>query len=43
MKLALDRLESYTDNPTWKQLLEKWLEFEDKLGYPYGQVGSACL
>jgi len=43
MKPALSRLESYTDNPTWKRLLGKWLEFEDKLGYPYGQVRCVCL
>jgi hypothetical protein len=41
---ALENLESYTDSPTWRRVLEKWLELEDKLGYPYGQVcGCSCF
>jgi hypothetical protein len=38
MSHAVSRLEEYTNSVKWRQLLLLWLDFEDKLGYPYGQV-----
>ena len=38
MSTALSILENISSHSRWVQLLELWLQFEDKLGYPYGQV-----
>jgi hypothetical protein len=35
---AVDKLEQYSNDPRWIEVLKQWLELEDKLGYPYGQV-----
>ena len=35
---AVTHLEEYNGDAKWRQLLLLWLEFEDKMGYPYGQV-----
>ena len=43
MSPAIAKLETYSNHPEWKKLLESWLEFEDKLGYPYGQVSIAIF
>jgi len=40
---AVSRLEEYTHSEKWRQLLLLWLDFEDKLGYPYGQVSRVAL
>jgi hypothetical protein len=41
MSTVVARLEAYSDYPQWIEILEMWLEFEDQLGYPHGQVCSA--
>jgi hypothetical protein len=38
MRPALGMLDSISNHPRWVRVLNQWLEFEDKLGYPYGQV-----
>jgi hypothetical protein len=42
MHPAVGKLDSVLDHPRWVWVLNKWLEFEDKLGYPYGQVCDCC-
>ena len=43
MRPALGMLDSISDHPRWVKVLNEWLEFEDKLGYPYGQVRDCSI
>jgi hypothetical protein len=38
MALAVSKLEAFSDDPRWIGIVDLWLEFEELLGYPYGQV-----
>lgn len=44
MRPAVDKLQNFCNNARWLDILDLWLEMEDLLGYPYGQVSlSNCL
>src|ERR1700736_2480039 len=38
MAPAVSKLEAFSDDPRWIGIVDLWLEFEELLGYPYGQV-----
>ena len=40
MPPAVSKLEAYSTSPRWKGAILLWLELEEKLGYPYGQVNK---
>ena len=40
MPPAVSKLEAYSTCPRWKGAILLWLELEEKLGYPYGQVNK---
>jgi hypothetical protein len=43
MSPAVLCFEDYNNSVKWRRLLMLWLDLEDKLGYPYGQVSRVAF